>query len=184
MTWADASTFSTYLVNSVSDNRFASSEVLIDNAVDVSIVHLSLLRNILPAEKSIKINGVGGHQFTVAETGYLDLFFSVYASEHTNANILSFLQVEDKFPITYKSQDSFTVHLPHVDIMFKRRDGMYVADWTQYSRVYSTRVCTRAEEERAGKAYELARTTSGYPSISELIHLIEDGNITGMPALS
>ena len=60
---------------------------------------------------------------------------------------------------------------------------MYVADWTQYSQVYSTRVCTRAEEERARKAYELART-SGYPSVSELIHLIEDGNITGMPALS
>ena len=46
----------------------------------------------------------------------------------------------------------------------------------------SLRVCTKAEEERDCKAYELARI-SGYPSVSELIHLIEDGNITGMPAL-
>ena len=93
MTWADASTSSTYQVNSVSDTRFGRTEVLIDNAVDVSIVHPSLLHNIMPAEKEIKINGVGGHQFTVAEKGYLDPFFTVYASEHTNANILSFTQL-------------------------------------------------------------------------------------------
>ena len=76
-TWADASTFSTYQVNSVSNNCFARHEVIIDNAGDVSIVHPSLLRNIMPAEKSIKINGVGGHQVTVTETGYLDPIFSV-----------------------------------------------------------------------------------------------------------
>ena len=81
--WADASTFSTYQVSSVSDNRFGKTEVLIDNAADVSIVHPSLLQNI------------------------------------TNANILSFTQVEDRFPITYKLQDSFTVHLPHVDVVGK-----------------------------------------------------------------
>ena len=93
VTWADASTFSTYQVNSVSDNRFGKTEVLIDNAVDVSMVHPSLQRNIMPAEKAIKINGVGGHQFSVMETGYLDPFFPVYASAHTHANILSFAQV-------------------------------------------------------------------------------------------
>ena len=181
--WADATTFYTYQVNSVSDNRFGRTEVLLDNAVDASIVHPSLLRNIMPAEKTIKINGVGGHQFTVTETGYLDPFFPVYASAHRHANILSFSQVEDKFPITYQAQDSFTVHLPHVDVVFKRRDGMYVADWAKYRNVFSTRVCTRAEEERARKAFELA-CMSGYPSVSELIHLVEDGNITGMPSLT
>ena len=60
---------------------------------------------------------------------------------------------------------------------------MYVADWAEYSHVFSTRVCTRAEEELTGKAYELARI-SGYPSVSELIHLVEDGNVTGMPSLT
>ena len=94
VTWADASTFSTYQVNLVSDNRFARTEVLIDNAVDVSIIHPWLLRNIMSAEKAIKINGVGGHQFTVTETGYLDPFFSVYASKHTNADILSFCRLK------------------------------------------------------------------------------------------
>jgi hypothetical protein len=53
VTWADASTFSTYQVNSVSDNPFERTEVLLDNAADISIVHPSLLRNIMPAEEEI-----------------------------------------------------------------------------------------------------------------------------------
>ena len=43
----------------------ARTEVLIDNAADVSIVHPSLLQNIMPAERAIKINGVGGHQYSI-----------------------------------------------------------------------------------------------------------------------
>ena len=153
VTWADAScSFNTYRVNSVSDNRFERTEVLLDNAADISIIHPSLLRNIMPTEKEIKINGVGGHQFTAGETGYLDPFFPVYASAHTNADILSFAQVEDAYPITYEAQDSFVVHLPHIDVVFKRRNGMYVADWTQYGHVCSTQVCTKAEQERAERA--------------------------------
>ena len=138
----------------------------------------------MPLEKSIKINGVGRLQFVVENTGYLDPLFPVYASEETKADILSFVQVEDEYPITYIPQESFTVHLPRGDLIFKRKNGMYVADWTAYRNVYSTmRVCTKAEEERARKAYELAHI-SGFPSMSELIHLIEDGNIVGMPVLT
>ena len=70
-----------------------------------------------------------------------------------------------------------------MDVVFKRRDGIYVADWAEYSHVFSARVCTRAEEERAREAYELAHM-SGYPSVSEIIYLVEDGNVTGMPSLS
>ena len=76
----------------MSDSRFKQTEVRIDNQADVSIVHPRLLRNIMAADKKVKINGVGGHQFTVSETGYLDPFFPVYASKHTKANILSFAQ--------------------------------------------------------------------------------------------
>ena len=52
---------------------------------------------------------------------------------------------------------------------------MYVAHWAVCSDV--------AEEEHARKAYDLTRM-SDYPSVSELIHLIEDGNIRGMPSLT
>ena len=185
VTWAETDqycTFSTYQVNAVSDSQFKSTEVLIENQADISIVH-PMLRNIMAAEQEVKINGVGGHQFTERETGYLDPFFPVYASTQTKTNILSFAQVEDQYPITYTPQEAFTVHLPKGDIVFKRRDGMYVADWEGYKNVFSTTVCTKAEQEHAKIAYELART-SGYLFVNELIHLVEDGNIVGLPSIT
>jgi len=63
---------------------------------------------------------------------------------------------------------------------------MYVADWRHYKHVYataSTAIYTKAEEVRAKIAYDLLRT-SGYPSIGEAVHLIQDGNITGMPTIT
>jgi hypothetical protein len=47
----------------------------------------------------------------------------------------------------------------------------------------TTEVYTNAEEIQAKGAYELLRT-SGYTSMSEAIHLVEDGNITDMPMLT
>ncbi len=46
-----------------------------------------------------------------------------------------------------------------------------------------TMVCTKAEEARAKRAYELL-CTSGFPSYNEAAHLVEDGNITGLPGLT
>jgi hypothetical protein len=60
---------------------------------------------------------------------------------------------------------------------------MYVADWSEYKHILHSTMCTKAEEEGVKKAYELARV-SEYPSVSELIHLIEDSNITNMPSLT
>jgi hypothetical protein len=42
---------------------------------------------------------------------------------------------------------------------------------------------TKSEENRAKLAYEFLKK-SGYPSMEEAIHLIEDGNIFGMPSLT
>ena len=167
--------------------QFGRREVLLNNQANVSIVHPDLLRDIQSAEKSVQINGVGGHQFMVNKTGYLDPLFRVYASEDTQVNILSLSEVEDEFLATYKPQEKFIVHLPEVDIVFHHRDGMYVADWEQYRKAYATTNAvpryTKAEENRAKQAYELLRT-SGFPSVGEAIHLLQDGNITGLPALT
>jgi hypothetical protein len=143
-------------------------------------MHLSLLREIEPVEETIRINGVGGHQFTVEREGYLDDFFKVYASEDTHANVLSFSVVEDMHQITYVPRESFTVHLPDHDIEFVRRGKMYIADWDEVRSAFATTVYTKAEELRAKRAYELL-CTSGYPSMAEAAHLVEDGNISGMP---
>ena len=72
LTW-NAGIFTTYQVNNaVQEHEFGRFEVLIDNQANISIVHPSLLRDVKPAQQSVKINGVGGHQFSVSETGYLD----------------------------------------------------------------------------------------------------------------
>ncbi len=163
--------------------KFKRTEVLLDNQVDVSVMHPSLLREIGPAEETVRINGVGSHQFTVEREGYLDDFFKVYASEDTHANVLSFSEVEDMYQITYVPCESFTVHLPDRDIEFVRRGKMYVADWEEVRSVFTTTVYMKAEERRAKRAYELLRT-SGDPSMAEAVHLVEDGNISSMPALT
>ena len=68
--------------------KFKNMELLLDNQADISIVHSSLLRELQQVEKEVNINGVGGLQFTVNETGYLDEFFRVYASEDIHSNVL------------------------------------------------------------------------------------------------
>ena len=182
-----ASTFVTYHVhNAATQGQFKSTEILLDNQANISIVHPILLRNIQDAEQALQINGVGGHQFAVDKTGYLDPLFRVYAREETHANILSLSQVEDHYIVTHVPQENFIIHLPTHDIIFHRQNGMYVADWADYYNVFSTittSTYTKAEEARAKQAYELLRT-SGFPSAGEAIHLIQDGNITGMPALT
>jgi len=69
--------------------QFKRNEILLDNQANVSIVHPDLLRDIQPAGNKAKINGVGGHQFTLDKTGFLDPLFRVYASEETHAKRIS-----------------------------------------------------------------------------------------------
>jgi len=96
--------------------------------------------------------------------------------------VLSFADIEDLYPITYQPQESFTVHLPERDIVFSRRDKLYVADF-DVPTVAVTRAHTKAEEARAKAAYEIIHNC-GYPSQAEAIHLIQDGNFTRMPMLT
>ena len=172
--------------NAVQEHKFERNEVLIDNQANISIVHPSLLRDIRPAEQTVKINGVGGHQFTVSETGYLDPLFCVYASTETRANILSLSEVEDQYLVTYEPQKNFIIHMPEADIVFNRKAGMYMADWSQYRNIFTTTtntIYTKVQEEQAKQAYELLRT-SGFPSIREAIHLLQDGNIVNLPNIT
>jgi hypothetical protein len=110
-TW-EAATFCTHQVNCAVDNslRVQPNEVLLDNAADISIIKPHLLENLQDSKKEIKINGVGGLTLTVNKVGDLPNFFRVYSSEKTLANVLSFSDVEDKYPITYVPGESFIVH--------------------------------------------------------------------------
>ena len=124
----------------------------------------------------------------VNKVGYLPIFFKVYSSEKTLANVLSFSDVEDMYPITYVPGESFIVHLPDRNIEFKRRGKLYVALWEEAANILTTvqeaeSFYSKAEVKRAKEAHDFIKS-SGYPSMDELIHLVEDGNILEMPGIS
>jgi hypothetical protein len=108
--------------------KLKANEVLLDNQADVSIVHPVLLENVRPAERAIKIKGVGGIQMTVNQVGDLPGFFQVYASAETKANILSFVDIEDLYEISYMQKEAFVVHMPSGDLVFSRPEKLYVAE--------------------------------------------------------
>jgi hypothetical protein len=165
------------------------TQVLLDNQADISVMHPMLLRNVRPAEKKIRVCGVGGVQLIVEHVGMLDGFFEVYASEKTKANVLSFAKVEDRYEISYVRGATFTVHVPEdEDIVFSRRNKLYVADWCVDQGVANStvqeneRMYTKVDVHRAKLAYDFLKC-SGYPSADEAMHLITDGNVHGMPML-
>jgi hypothetical protein len=146
-------------------------------------MHLMLLRDVRPTEKKIRVWGVGGVQLIVKHVGMLDGFFEVFASEKTKANVLSFVEVEEKYEISYARAQTFTVHVPEgEDIVFSRQNNLYVADWcVAQGAVNATvrengRMYTKEEVRRAKQAYEFPKC-SGYPSADEAMHLITDGNV-------
>ena len=58
-----------------------------------------------------------------------------------------------------------------------------MVDFAQFRQTYASSACMKAEEERARQAHELLKI-SGYPSLQEAIHLIQDGNIFNLPMLT
>jgi hypothetical protein len=165
----EATTFVTYQVNTVSYSGF--------------MMKPGLLHHIEPAKEEVNICGVGGLQLHVKETGYLNEFFRVYASEDMKANVLSFADVEDLYDVTYVRGESFVVHLPSRDLEFVRRGKLYVADFAKEGLVHATRVVTKGEEARAKKVYELVKNL-GFPSMYEVIQIVESGSVGNMPLLT
>ena len=72
------------------------------------------------------------------ETGYLDPLFWAYASEDMRVNILSLSEKQDQYLVSYEPQKNFIIHLPETDIVFHRKAGMYVADWSQFKDIFTT----------------------------------------------
>jgi len=189
VTW-QASTYCTRTVNSAVDHNLTvgRNEVLLDNQADISIIRPHLLVNVKQSDEEIRINGVGGLTLKVNKVGLLPDFFQVYSSEETLANVLSFSEVEDKYHITYVPQESFIVHLEDRDIEFKRRGKLYVAQWEEVATMLATvkeaeALYSEAEIDRAKEAYQLIKN-SGYPSMTEIVRLIEDGNLVELPGIT
>ena len=94
-----------------------------------------LLQDVLPAERQIKEKGAGGLQMVVDQQGILEGFFPVYASTDTKANVLSFVDVEDLNENTYVQKQAFIVHMGTRELVFYRREKLYMADWNDMATV-------------------------------------------------
>jgi hypothetical protein len=108
----EVGSYVTYQVyNSVHPGQcFDQYDLLLDNQEDISVVHPRLLREILQADTPVTVNGIGGKQLVAMQTGYLDEFFRVHASEQAKPNVSSLANVEDVYEVTYIPGQAFVVH--------------------------------------------------------------------------
>jgi hypothetical protein len=102
--------------------------------------------------------------------------------------------VEDMYRITYVQGESITVHMDHRDVVFSRREKMYVADFSDWLAVdqqrveqlytslslmtvsYKENLCTRKEVRRALEAGEFLKAL-GYPSERDALEVLYAGNV-------
>jgi hypothetical protein len=171
-----------HVVNNVMQAQgLLPTEILLDNTVNISIMNPRLLKSVRPAGKRIRVKGVGGVQMVVEHVGDLEGFFEVCASDEVRANILSFAAVEDMYEVTYSRGEGFTVHIPERDIVFRRRDNLYIVDWAEVGSVHATvqeneSLYSAKQVRRAKLAHEFVRNC-GYPSPAEAVHIVQDGNV-------
>jgi hypothetical protein len=170
-------------------------EVCIDNGSQVNIVDPRLLTMLRTEHHPYRsMNG----KSTTSRVGHLDGFFECQACDTCPANILSQADVEDLYPVTYRQGESITVHMDDRDVVFVRREKMYVADFSDWIIEDEVRVnevssglClltveelesqyTRKEVRKALEAGEFLRAL-GYPSEKEAVHIVQDGNVMNVP---
>ncbi len=114
------------------------------------------------------------------------------------ANIISMADVEDMYPKTHVQGESIIVHMENRDIVFQRKDKMYVADFSdcvvhnkgRVQELYDglslmtvanrERMYTRKEVRKALEAGEFLRAL-GYPTEKEALNFVRNGNVTNIP---
>jgi len=160
------------------------TEILLDNAANINVMNPRLVKSVRPTGKKIRVKGVGSVQMVVEHVGDLEGFFEVYASKEARANVLSFATVEDMYEVMYSRGEGFMVHMPERDIVFKRRDNLYVVDWADVGSVHATvqenESLYSAEQARRAKLVHEFIRNCGYPSPVEAVHIIRDGNVRGV----
>jgi len=173
---------------------FKYYEVCLDSGSQVNIVDHRLLKNIRKSKKTYRsMNGTA----TTGKVGYLEGFFECQASEGCPANIISMSDVEDKYPMTWVPGESITVHMDEQDVIFTKRDKMWVADFSDWiveeEELDDMRMSlslltvedkealyTRKEVKKALEAGEFLRSL-GYPTQKEAMAIVRDGNVTNVP---
>jgi hypothetical protein len=114
------------------------------------------------------------------------------------ANVISMSDVEDKYRMTWIPGESITVHMDEQDLVFKRREKMWVADLSDWivqeedrtqDNYNNLSLLTVQEREdlytcrEVRKAQEVGEflKSLGYPTQKEAIGIVRDGNIKNIP---
>lgn len=104
-------------------------EVCLDSRSQVNIMDPRLLTNIRDSPRTYR--SMNGTTIT-SKVGHLAGFFECQAAEGCTANILSMSDVEDKYQITWTPGDSIVVHMDEQDVVFHKRNKMYVTDFSDW----------------------------------------------------
>ena len=165
-------------------------EVLLDNQANTSVIHPRLLHSIQRTPRPSKVGGLSGHTVSIDLVGHLEGFFDVLAYHDVAANVLCMADVEDLYEITYEPGHSITVHMDEEDMVFYRRNKIYVGDmrkWETYPRepqpaaMVTTVAANEAKLTTKGlKKVQAARgfiKAAGYPTLKEAVRLVQDGNL-------
>jgi len=107
-------------------------EVLLDNETNVSIIHPRLLTHIRRATAPTRVTGISDTPVELSLEGSLTGFFRVLSSHDSPANVLCMADVEDLYRVTYNQGVSFVVHMKGKDLVFRRRDKMYLGDMREW----------------------------------------------------
>jgi Arginine methyltransferase-interacting protein, contains RING Zn-finger len=183
------------------ENCFAAStkrdfymyEIMLDSGSQVNCVHPRFLENLREGQGGFRgLYGPGKRTNTV---GMLPGFFDCLACDDAKASVLSLADVEDIYDVTYIPRKAYIVHMNDRDLVFNRRNKLYVADFSDwikqdfeesYAAICMMTVAekehmyTKKEVEGAKKAGEFIRN-AGYPSKGEAVNLVRDGNIENVP---
>ena len=173
--------------------NFYMYEILLDSGSQVNCVHPRFLSEV--REGTGGFRGLSGARTKVNKVGRLAGFFDCLACEDTKASVLSLADVEDLYQVTYIPKKAYIVHMNDRDLVFKRRNKLYVADFSDwinqdfeesYAAICMMTVAekehmyTKKEVERAKKAGEFVKN-AGFPSEGEAVNLVRDGNVENVP---
>jgi hypothetical protein len=63
---------------------------------------------------------------------FLEGFYECQACDNCPTSVLSQADLEDIYPVTCVQGESYTMHMDDRDLVFVRRDKMYVADFSDW----------------------------------------------------
>ena len=164
-------------------------EIGLDTMSQVNIVHSRFLKNIRRSPGSF--GGLKGVETTTEYEGDLEGFFPVQVCDDCRGSVLCYSDVEQLYEISSQRGESFTVHMPERDVIFYKKDRIYLADFRDWIGGDDAPIClvttSKNEEKYTKKQVDKAKEVgefiknAGFPSEGEAIKLARGGNIDILP---